>query len=194
MPCVENNQLIDLKTGIGCNIRGGIQCAFYQRYDAIDWDAMALDAGAFDQTNQCINSYIAVADAEPWKCIEFERKTATYASTYTYDARVYETVINMNFRGKGKEIRNAFCQLIQSCRLVIHIFDNNCEERVFGVEWTGTDFLIDIEPFRVERHLDQGGLLGSTDPSDELDFGGESICPALYGGVGSKADFIANFT
>jgi len=194
MPCVEENVLLDLKTSKNCNLRGGVQCAFYNKYDNIDWDAMKDDPALFDQANQCILGYALNADAQPFACLEFERKTSTYSATYTKDAGVYESIFTLNFKGKGKELRNALCDAIQCCRLIIHIFDNNCEERVFGVEWTKTDFVEDIEPFEIIRHLDQGGLLGSTEPGDEIDFGGESLCPPLYGQVGSKDTFTALYT
>lgn len=177
--CATSCEVADIESSDDCNIRGGLKVAYWAQYNDIDWDAMTTDPAAFDPVNQCILAYTMV-DGATWKKLSFDRKLGSYNFTYTEDTDLYEQVITMVFEGKSKENRNAFCKAIGCCKLVLHLFDNNCQSRVVGVEWDGQSFEPQVTTLRFGRHLDSSGEFGSTKARDEIDFTGESICPPMF--------------
>lgn len=184
--CATSCEIDDIESSDECNIRGGLKTVYWAQYGDVDWETMAADPTAFDPVNQCILSYI-MNDGATFKKLTFERKQGFYDFTYTEDADVYEQIITMIFEGKSKANRNAFCKAIGCCKIILHIFDNNCLERVVGVEWDGELFEPQVKTLRIVRHLDSSGQFGSSKARDEVDFGGESVCPPLFGQVGQTA-------
>ena len=61
--CATDVELEDISFADDCNTRGGISRVYWARFTDIDWDAMAASAAAFDQTTECIRSYIMMAGA-----------------------------------------------------------------------------------------------------------------------------------
>lgn len=177
--CVTTCELNDLTSSDDCNTRGGIRLAFWAKYSDIDWEAMAAAPLIFNPTTQLILDYTMVGGAV-FKKLEFERKAANYNFTYTSDTDLYTQVIATIFEGKDSANRNAIVEAIGCCKLILHIVDNNCQERVVGVEWDGTSFSPQITPLRITRHLDTSGVLGTDKGRDEIDFGGESLIAPLY--------------
>ena len=118
------------------------------------------------------------------KTLTFDKKQAFYDFNFSDDADVYEQIITIIFEGKSKANRNAFCRAIQACKLVLHIIDSNCLERVVGVEWNGTVFDVQTTGLKIGAHRDSSGQRGSSKARDEIDFIGESDCPPLFAEVG----------
>lgn len=181
--CVTTCTVDNISTSDDCNIRGGLKTIYWAQYTDIDWEAMAADEYAFDPATQTILSYTMVGGAE-FKKLTFDRKQGLYTFTYTEDTGVYEQVITTIFEGKAVEIRNAFAAAVGCCKLIVHLFDNNCLERVIGVEWDGATFEPQVKTLRITRHLDASGEFGSSKARDEMDFGGESITAPMFAEVG----------
>ena len=180
--CVITCQVQDITSGTDCNIRGGLKTVYWALYDDIDWATMAGDPLQFDTTDQKILGYTMIGGATFSK-LTFERKQGQYEFNFTEDADVYEQAITLIFEGKGFATRNAFASAVNCCKLVAHIFDNNCQERIVGVEWDGVTFEPQIKTLRITGHLDASGETGSSKARDELILGGESVSPPLYGEV-----------
>lgn len=177
--CVTTCTLADLTSSDDCNTRGGIKKAYWAKYSDIDWAAMAAAPLMFNPTTQLILDYTMVGGAV-FNTLTFEKKQGNYNFTFTSDADLYAQVITMIFEGKDSATRNALVASIGCCKLILHIVDNNCQERVVGVEWDGTSFTPQITPLRISRHLDTSGVLGTDKGRDEIDFGGESLIAPLY--------------
>lgn len=184
--CATSCEIDDITSSDDCNLRGGLKTAYWGQYSDVDWEAMAADPTAFDPDTQCVQSYIMNAGAT-FKKLTFDRKQGFYDFTYTSDTDLYEQVITMIFEGKSKENRNAFCKAVGCCKIILHLFDNNCQERIVGVEWDGVSFEPQVTSLRIGRHLDSSGQFGSTKARDEIDFTGESICTPLFAEVGQAA-------
>ncbi len=165
-----------------CNGRGGIARIAWFDVGSVDWDAMAVDPLKFDPLNQTILGYTMTAGAT-MKQITFERKSAYYEFTYTDETGVYTDFLTFNFRGKDAARRNKLMSAIQCCNIGIHIYGNGGEQRVFGIDWNGEDFLGLLEQGRLLRHLDAGGQLGTSVARDEIDLGGESLFAPLFANV-----------
>lgn len=179
---VVSCELGDISTSDECKTRGGLQTVYWANYKEIDWDAMATSAVNFDPVTENILSYAMVGGATFSK-LTFERKQGFYDFTFTEDADVYDQLITMIFEGKSAVNSLAFKKAIGCCKIVLHIIDNNCIERVVGVEWNGTSFQPQARTLRIVRHLDSSGQLGSSKSRDEIDLGGESLSPPLYATV-----------
>ena len=180
--CVTSCALNDIAYDTSCSIKGGVKTLYWARYSEIDWAAMAASATQFDQTNQKILSYTMLGTAK-FKKLTFDRKSGFYNFTFTSDADVYAILITLIFEGKSSGNRNAFAKAVGCCDIIAHIFDNNCLERVVGVEWNGTAFEPQISKLKVVRHLDASGQFGTDKARDELDLGGEALIAPLYAEV-----------
>lgn len=181
--CVTSCELQDIATSDECSIRGGLKTVYWAKYSDIDWSAMAADPLKFDTVNQEILDYVMVGAAVFYK-LTFERKQGNFNFTYTEDTDVYTQVVTMVFEGKSRDIRNAFAGTVGCCKLILHIFDNNCLERVVGVEWDGSTFEPQVKTLKMTRHLDSSGEFGTSKARDEMDIGGESLTPPLFASVG----------
>lgn len=181
--CVTTCATADITSSDECNLRGGMKTVYWCQYADIDWATMAADPLQFSTANQEILGYTMVGGAV-FNKLTFDRKQGTYSFTYTEDAGVYEQVITMIFEGKSRDIRNAFAGAVGCCKLICHIFDNNCLERVVGVEWDGSTFEPQVKTLRMTRHADESGEFGTSVARDEMDIGGESITPPLFASVG----------
>lgn len=180
--CAVSCELTDITSSDDCNIRGGLKTVYWARYSEIDWAAIVASPTHWDGANQTLLQYIMVNSAT-FKKLTFERKQGSYDCTYTEDTDVYEIVVTMVFEGKSAAIRNAFAKAVGCCKIVLHIFDNNCLERVIGVEWDGNTFEPQVKTLRVTRHLDSSGSFGDSKARDELDLGGESLTPPIFATV-----------
>lgn len=180
--CVTSCELNDIAYDTSCSIKGGLKTVYWARYSEIDWVAMAASATNFDTTNQKILSYIMLGGAK-FKKLTFDRKLSFYNFTFTSDADLYALLVTIIFEGKSSSNRNAFTKAIGCCDIVLHIFDNNCLERVAGVEWNGTSFEPQIKKLQIVRHLDASGQFGTDKGRDELDLGGESLTAPLFADV-----------
>jgi len=181
--CVTTCELADISTSDECNIRGGLKTVYWALYSDIDWEDMAADPLQFDTATQEILGYTMVGGAV-FNKLTFERKQGLYDFTYTEDTGVYEQVVTMIFEGKSVTLRNALVSTIGCCKIILHIFDNNCLERVVGVEWDGVTFEPQVKTLRITRHLDSSGEFGTAPARDELDIGGESLFAPIYAQVG----------
>ena len=175
-------ELDDIETSNECKTRGGLSIVYWANYDDIDWETMAGNPANFDPVTCTVLAYV-MNGAAVFKKLTFERKQGFYDFTFTEDADVYEILVTMIFEGKSAVNSKAFRNAIGCCKIVLHIIDNNCIERVVGVEWNGTGFTQQAKTLRIVRHLDSSGQLGSSKARDEVDIGGESLYPPLYATV-----------
>lgn len=171
-----------ITTSADCKLRGGIRTLYWAQYTDIDWSTMAGDPLQFDTANQEILGYTMLAAAVFTK-VEFDRKNAFYDVTFTEDADVYAQIITMFFDGKDRARRNSLQAATLCCNIIAHVFDNNGNERIFGVDWNGDSFDKQLTSLKVGRHLDSSGQLGQSTARDELDLTGESFFAPLYGSV-----------
>lgn len=183
--CAVSCELGAISSSDDCNIRGGIKTAYWALYNEINWASMAVSGSNFDTSTQLIKDYIMVSTAK-FKKLSFERKQGAYNFTYTKDSDVYTQLVTLIFEGKDNTVKNALTKAIGCCKIVFHIFDNNCIERILGVEWNGTTFDPQVVPLSITRHLDTSGEFGSSKARDEIDLGGESLMAPLYGTVGES--------
>ena len=179
--CVTSCELDDIGTNEDCNLRSGMKVAYWAKYSEIDWTAQLL-ALNFSSANQEILNWVMLSSAV-FKKLEFNRKTSTYSATYTSDAGTYATLATFVFDGKSRAARNAFAKAVACCKIILHIFDNNCTERVMGVDYDGNSFSPQVTALRITRHLDTGGVLGGDLARDEIDLGGEALYPPLFASV-----------
>lgn len=186
MPCIIQAEVVDLTTADDCNLKGGIKIAYWAKYSDIDWTATAANATQWDAANELISGFTMIGGAV-WKRIKFNKKGSNYTQSYTKDTSTYETAINLLFLGKGRDFRNAMCKAIRNCKFVVYVFDRNCGERLFGVDWDGDAFNELIEPMSITQHDDNSGEIGGDGPQDSIVIGGEADCPAIYGDIGQTA-------
>lgn len=191
MPCIENFELFPLTTGTSCNLKGGIKTAYWTLRANVDFNAMAGDALQFDQPNETILAY-TMLNSEKWHKIDALPKSSTYSAEYTDDNGFYENLLTFVFEGKGAAFRNAMCKAIKACKVLVQIYDYNCESRLFGIDWDGSSFNNPIDTFKIIRHADLGGTLGGDNAKDEVDIGGETECPPLYVNI-DKTTFETNY-
>lgn len=166
----------------GCIGRAGISELYWYDVGTVDWAAMAADPLKFDATNQLVLGYEMIGDAIMNK-ITFEPKSAYYEFVYTQDTGVYTLFITLSFRGKDAARRNKLAAAIACCNIGLHIIGNSGEQRIVGQDWNGESFSNILIQLAIARHLDGGGQLGTSVARDELDFGGESFYPPLFGNV-----------
>jgi hypothetical protein len=181
--CVSTCELTDITESDDCKIRGGIKTAYWTEYNSIDWEDMASDPLKFDTATETVLGYTMVGGAV-FKKLTFGRKNGFYDFTFTEDTDVYEQLITMIFEGKSNANRLAFKKSLNCCRIVLHIFDNNCLERIVGVEWDGASFEPQVKTLRIGRHLDSSGQSGDSKSRDEFDLVGESLFAPLFSTVG----------
>lgn len=181
--CVSTCELAEISESDDCKIRGGIKTAYWAEYNDVDWGAMAGDATKFDTATETILGYTMTAGTK-FKKLTFGRKNGFYDFTFTEDTDVYEQIITMIFEGKSNANRVAFKKSLNCCRIILHIFDNNCLERVVGVEWDGASFEPQIKTLRIGRHLDSSGQSGDSKARDEFDLTGESLFSPMFATVG----------
>lgn len=194
MPCIISVDLLPLTTGDSCNTKGGIKKAYWIKRENVDFDAMAIDPLQFDIATQTIILYTLLNGALFQPIISLP-KESTYSAEYTDDAGSYENLITFVFDGKGVGFRNAMCEAIKACKVLVQVYDYNCESRLFGIDWSTDDGVFNnpIDTFKIIRHLDQGGVLGGDKATDEIDIGGETECPPLYTSI-AMVDFETLYT
>lgn len=181
--CVTTCELSDISYDTACNIKGGLKAAYWAKISDVDWAAIAANPLLFDTTTQKLLGYTMLGGAVFHK-LTFDRKQGFYNFTYTSDTDVYAQLITMIFEGKSITNRNNLVKAVSCCNLLIHLIDNNCQERIVGIEWNGTSFEPQISKLKITRHLDASGQFGTDKARDELDLGGESLTAPLYANVG----------
>ncbi len=186
--CVTTCALSDIAYDSSCSIKGGLRTVYWARYSDIDWPAILAPHAppalpTFDVPTQTVLGYIMIGNAK-FNKLTFDRKSSFYNFTFTSDAELYSILMTIIFEGKSAANRQAFTNAVSCCDIVAHIFDNNCKERIIGVEYNGTSFEPQITKLRITRHLDSSGQFGTDKARDELDLGGESLTTPLFANVG----------
>lgn len=175
-----------ITTPAGCNVRGSIKTLYWTQYTNIDWETMAGDALQFNTTTQTVLDYTMVGGTV-FKKVEFEPKGSFYDNTFTSDAGVYALLLTMLFSGKDITRRNSLMEAVQCCSIVAHVYGYDGKQRVFGVDWDGEAFQVLPTPFKIGRHLDSSGQLGSSPSRDEVDLIGEAFYAPLFASI-AEAD------
>ena len=156
-----------IQSTIACLIQGGFRVAYWAKYSDVDWDNVTHTTGE-------ITAYTMNSGGRFYK-VESNKKDATFNSEYTEDSQFYTDQINMIFDSLANKA--AIQSALQVGCIVLHVFDNNCNEHVFGVEYNADldAFEQPIKTLRVARHRIDGGQLGqSSIARNELDLIGES--------------------
>lgn len=192
MPCIQDIGLADLTTSDNCSLKKGLQCGYWTQYSNVDWQSMAANGGFFDQATQTINTYSMIGGAV-WNAIRFTKRGSSYTSTFNRDENLYDHVLNLLFRGQSQTFRNAMCRIINTCKIIIHLLDRDCNARVFGVDWTGSEFIEPLDDFVVTEHVEQSGDVGGDESQNTVTIGGQTDCPALYSTLTSKTIFEAGY-
>ena len=161
-----------------CIKQAGLKALFWALVSDIDLEATKANINADYELSAWVMEGAAVFNR-----IYFEREQAFYSATYTEDTDTYETLIQLMFEGKNAARTVALRNALGCCNIVIHTFDNSCVERVFGLEFDGTDLFSGLKPMRIGRHLDQSGQKGSSKSSDEIDIIGKQDMAPLFGTV-----------
>lgn len=185
--CAYACSLDDLETDDSCNTSGGIQEAYWCQYGDIDWAAIAAattpgEGQLFDLTTEQVLSFPMVGDAI-WKHLQPERKTSQYTFTFGEDTQVYEEEIVINFEGGSAAFRLKIKNSFKCCNLILLIIDNNCQQRLVGVEWNGTKFIPQVKTLRFGTHVDRSGELGTSKAGNDITLVGESLTPPMYANV-----------
>lgn len=178
--CTFTCQLSALVTNDDCNLSGGVQEAYWAQFGDIDWTAIAADEDKWDAVNEQLIGTPTMILGATWKPITPERKTAQYTFTWTEDTDVYTQEIQLNFEGTSNALRLAFNKTVKCCNLVLLIVDNNCQQRLVGVEWTGTKFIKQTKTLRFGTHVDRSGQKGSSKPGNDVTLIGESDRPVMF--------------
>ena len=135
--CVTSCALNAITTTENCNASGGLKSAYWVKSSDVDLAGMSTDPLAFDQPTEQVLLWTMLGGAVFTK-LTFERKQGFYDFTFTEDTDVYEQLITLIFEGKSNANRLAFCAALSCCQIILHTFDNDCNERVIGIEWDGT--------------------------------------------------------
>lgn len=178
--CTFTCELTELVSDDSCNVSGGIQEAYWAQYGDIDWVTIAGDITKFDPVTQRLIGTPTMLGGAVWKLITPERKTAQYTFTWTEETDVYTQEIQLNFEGTSNAMRLAFVKSVKCCNLVLLIIDNNCQQRLVGVEWNGTKFLKQTKTLRFGTHVSQSGQKGSSKPGNNVTLIGESDYDPMF--------------
>ena len=181
--CTFTCDLSALTTSDECNLSGGIQEAYWAQFGDIDWIAIAADPLKFNPTTQQLIGTPTMVLGAVWKLISPERKTATYTFTWTEESDVYTQEIVLNFEGTSNAMRLAFTKSVKCCNLVLLIIDNNCQQRLVGVEWTGTKFIKQSKTLRFGTHVSTSGTKGSAKPANNVTLVGESDLDPMFANI-----------
>lgn len=158
-----------------CKENGGVQRAAWALWGDIDWDATTWDSA------DGITSY-TMADGGTFKKLEGNLKDGTYNSEYSQDTQLFTDTFQTTFKG-GYAYESLKSTINTGC-IVLHIFDRNCQEYVFGVDRYDDDFKKVIEALAPRLRLEGGSMADTTDKMVELDLVGESASGGLPANVG----------
>jgi len=181
--CVFTCELQALVSNDDCNLSGGIQEAYWCQFGDVDWVTIAADPTKFNPTTQQLIGTPTMLLSAVWKPITPERKTAQYTFTWTEETDVYVQEIALNFEGTSNDMRLAFTKSVKCCNLVLLIIDNNCQQRLVGVEWTGVKFIKQTKTLRFGTHISRSGLKGSTKPGNDVILVGESDAEPMFANI-----------
>lgn len=180
--CAYSCVLDNLETEDACNLSGGLQEAYWCQFNDVDWAGTVAAAGPaqlFNPTTEILTGFIMNGPAV-WKKVSPERKTSQFTFTYGEDTQVYEQEIVINFEGGSAAFRLSLKKSITCCNLVMLVIDNNCNQRLVGVEWNGTAFIKQVKTLRFGTHVDRSGELGSTKAGNDVILVGESLVAPIY--------------
>lgn len=144
-----------------CGNKSGIRVAYWAKRTDVDWDSMATDNTKFDTTTKEILGYI-MNTGGAFKKVSPNKKTSFYDFTYTNDTEIWLQNIKMDFLGKDNDRKNKFDNSTACCDMVVHVYGTDGTQRVVGIQWNGTDFEEQTEPFKVTQILDTSGQRGSS--------------------------------
>src|SRR5690606_4129045 len=135
MPCFncdEDAVLLEvLDDAIKCLIFGGFRVAYVTTFDQVDWDNVVLTDGK-------ITAWAMEATGRFYK-VQSQPKGSTFNSEFTRDNQFYTDNVLMTF--ESLQLYREVQSMLTSGCLVIHIFDNNCQEWVYGVHHDGNAFV-----------------------------------------------------
>lgn len=192
--CEEDKEFDHIENNDGCPGEG-LEQAFYAGRKQINWDAMKASSTLFDQTAKKILGYAMIGDAK-FKRLTFDQENSFYNSEKPEGSAFYNHVITSVINGKSPGQTEAIKKLIGECGgLIVHIYTVNCQERVFGIDWSdkGLRFKPLSDGLKLGKHLDTHGKLGEGNKArDEFDLVGKGMYPPLWAGI-PQADFEANY-
>lgn len=178
--CAYTCTLGDLETDDSCNTSGGIQEIYWCQYGDINWAATvaAVEPVLFNPTTEVLTGFVMQGGV--WYKVTPERKTSQYTFTFGEDTQVYEQEIVINFEGGSAAFRLKIKNSFKCCNLVLLIVDNNCNQRLVGVEWNGTAFIKQVKTVRYGTHVDRSGELGTSKAGNDVTLVGESLVAPIY--------------
>lgn len=180
-----------------CNLRGGILKARWANCTDIDWGATLADPTKFlpaDANGVRRLAGLVMNAGKSFKGMNFQKKSASYTNTYTSDADVYAVEIRLLFEGRDAAKSKAISEAARCCCIVMIIVDANGEERLFGQEFDGTQFVDPIERLRITTHTDSSGVFGESKATDEIILTAEHLDAPLYGVSGAAGLYASTAT
>jgi len=169
--CADPPVLTGIDRFVGCN-RPGLSYAFWAKVEDID-----LDATVYDAATNTITSWV-MQGGGTFKALYPDPKTAQYNAEYSNETGVYTQLVNLIFIGKGAAQSAAIRAAVANCALVLVVYSNDCQSRVFGIEYdpVAESLIIQSLPLEVSAHRDLSAVSGGADKSrDEVDMAGESF-------------------
>lgn len=163
-------------TSTGCNDQGGMIYAFWTKRSDIATVTIA---------DGIVTAYTMVGDGI-FHPIEFQPEGSSYASNYTEEQGFYENIIDFIFTGKSSGTREAITAALRCCDIVVHIYDRNCQQRVYGFEEVDDEdapMRYRLKPIRIGTHNDTSGTFGGDMAQDQLILSSKSLTSPYFGDV-----------
>lgn len=199
--CGDEIEYEDLETNQGCDDQG-ITSAYYMPKKKFDLEAMsAAQATYFDEDRCVFSDFVFKPNADSsipkFKRLYFDQEDSFYNSNRADEnSKFYDHTITNLFNGKSPEQTKALAKIASICGgFVIIVFTENCQVRVFGIEWNARTcrFQCIKKGMKMGRHVDTHGQLGQEGSArDEFDWVGKGRCPAPYMEIDEK-DFITQY-
>jgi len=174
--CDSPAELSEIVQNLLCD-RGGFFAAFWAKASDID-----TDATSYDEVENVVSNW-AMSGGGLFHRVHMDRETAQYVSTYSEDSGLYDSIITMLLKGKTQEQTKQITAAIATCGLILHVYNNDCTQRVFGLEWDGEKLNFAVKPLSVQQHVDQGGNLTGERSSDQMTLNSKHLCAAPHATV-----------
>lgn len=194
----------EINSNEGCDAKG-ITSAYVIGRSHINRGAMSTDAATTAGTyvQPAANVFVlkdwAFTGATRFSRLGFDIEGSFYESNQADEnSDVWTHIITTLFKGKSPEQTQALAKLSAQCGgLIVQVFTQSCQSRVFGIEWNDKAKQFDwyLEGMKKGRHVDTHGKFGQDDkPRDDFDFVGRSKYEAMWWKDGDEAAFKTAYT
>jgi hypothetical protein len=202
--CDEEVDLEEVESGEGCDEKG-VASVFVIGRSKIDKGAMsaaaALTAGTYvaPGVNRFVLKDWAFTGVTKFVRYGFDIEQSFYESDQADEnSDIWTHILTNFFKGKSAEQTLKLAALSAQCGgLILQVFTQSCQSRVFGIEWNSKAKRFDwfLEGMKKGRSKDTHGKFGQDDKArDDFDFVGRSRGMAMWWKDGDEADFITNYT